>query len=226
MAEARQQSDGVVTCRLGNASSFGSESGHGTPLGPSRLSERCERKRYPALPDMDAMGGDQFDERLLLGLAAGEAGEVEHRRYSFKSPPFAERGHCRVEGIGEVGFRQLLATRLAGRDPGGDHQRQMLRDQAGLDALDGRSDNALRQFLAAVIGDLRRAVGERGVGETLGKCRCVGGCVEPGVLRQCRDGLGPEPVNERTDRRVGEIDVLYSRCGADDTGVEGVRRSR
>ena len=141
-------------------------------LAPNAERGQCERRA--ALLEVDEMGGHELDQRPALDVVLGEAGEIEHRCYCrFRRQVAAEKRRQRgIQRIGEMALRQGLAARRAGGDPGGDHQSQMLRQGAGFKPCDGGGDNALRQFLATVIGDLRRTVGERGVGETLCKfCR-------------------------------------------------------
>ena len=72
------------------------------------------------------------------------------------------------------------------------------------EALERGGDDALRQFLAAVIGDLRCAVGQRRIGEAFGQFADVVLRIEAGIGRQGRDGLAHSRVDEAAgspDRR-------------------------
>ena len=103
------------------------------------------------------MRRDQRNQRFALAGAGGKAGEVEHRVNRSRSGvgQRKQRAERLVQRIGEMPGRQGCAARRAGGDPGGDDQRQMPGRRAVAQALQRRGDDALRQFLAAVIGDLR-----------------------------------------------------------------------
>ena len=75
---------------------------------------------------------------------------------------------------------------------------------ACLEPIDRRADDALRQFLAAVIGDLRGFVGERGIGKTFREIADVTLRIEAGVGGKGRDGFSPQRVDKFADRLIGE----------------------